>query len=54
MRPGYFSATVLVAEPPELLRTVMLPGFDATPVNAALYLPPLGVRVPISAFVDAT
>lgn len=53
-RPHYFAATVRVAEPPRLLRTVTLCGFEGH-VNWPLYLPPPSfVSVPMSAPVEVT
>jgi hypothetical protein len=43
----YLATTERVAEPPELLRTVMFCGFVAR-VNWPMYFPPLFVSVPIS------
>ena len=52
--PRYFAATVLVAEPPRLLRTVTLCGFEGQE-NWPLYLPPPSfVSVPMSAPVEVT
>ena len=50
----YFAVTDLAAEPPRLLRTVMLCGFDGQE-NSPLYLPPPSlVSVPMSAPVEVT
>jgi hypothetical protein len=50
----YLTVTVLVAEPPRLLFTVTLPGFEGQLNSPRLRPPPSFVSVPMSAFADVT